>query len=106
MTFDPFGDFDARGYLRNTARAKDPKIVRQMEHASFTTSLDAAFAELAAQKTLSYEDVLATHKMLFDVVYPWAGQDRTITAPHLVVSKGNDKKVMFANPDDIRRAVD
>jgi cell filamentation protein len=106
VTFDPFGDFDARGYLRNTARAKDPKIVRQVEHASFTTSLDAAFAELAAQKTLSYEDVLATHKMLFDVVYPWAGQDRTTTAPHLVVSKGNDKKVMFANPDDIRRAVD
>jgi cell filamentation protein len=107
VTFDPFGDFGTRGYLRNTARAKDPKIVRQMEHASFTTSLDAAFAELAARKTLSYEDVLDTHRMLFDAVYPWAGQDRTTTAPHLVVSKGNDKKkVMFANPGDIRRAVD
>jgi len=50
VTFDPFGDFDARGYLRNTARAKDPKIVRQMEHASFTTSLDAALAELATRR--------------------------------------------------------
>jgi cell filamentation protein, protein adenylyltransferase len=107
VTFDPFGDFDTRGYLRNTARAKDPKIVRQMEHASFTTSLDAALAELATRKTLSYEDVLATHKMLFDVVYPWAGQDRTTTASHLVVSKGSDKKkVMFANPEDIQRTVE
>jgi hypothetical protein len=53
VTFDPFGDFDKRGYLRNVARAKDSKIVRQMEHSSFTTGLDAALAKLAAQKSLS-----------------------------------------------------
>lgn len=53
MTFDPFGDFDQRGYLRNVARTKDPKIVRQMEHSSFMTGLDAAFTKLAAQKRLS-----------------------------------------------------
>ena len=92
MTFDPFGDFDKRGYLRNVARTKDPKIVRQMEHSSFTTGLDAAFAKLAAQKRLSYDDVLATHKILFEAVYPWAGEDRLTNAPRLVVSKGNDKK--------------
>lgn len=35
------------------------------------------------------------------------GQDRLTTAPHLVVSKGNDKKkLLFANPQDIRLAVD
>lgn len=107
MTFDPFGDFDKRGYLRNVARTKDPKIVRQMEHSSFTTGLDAAFAKLAAQKRLSYDDVLATHKILFEAVYPWAGEDRLTNAPRLVVSKGNDKKkVLFAYPQDIRRAID
>lgn len=107
MTFDPFGDFETRGYLRNVARAKDAKIVRQMEHASFTTGLDAAFEKLAARKQLSYDDVLDTHKILFDAVYPWAGQDRMVTAPRLVVSKGSDRsKISFAYPQDIRRAVD
>ena len=107
MTFDPFGDFETRGYLRNVARTKDPKIVRQMEHASFTTGLDAAFAQLASQKQLSYDDVLNTHKILFEAVYPWAGQDRLTTAPNLVVSKGNDRdKISFAFPQDIRRAID
>ena len=92
MTFDPFGDYDRRGYLRNVARTKDRKIVRQMEHSSFTTGLDEAFAKLAARKRLSYDDILATHKILFEAVYPWAGEDRLTNAPRLVVSKGNDKK--------------
>jgi len=83
VTFDPFGDFETRGYLRNVARTKDSKIIRQMEHASFTTGLDAAFARLASQKQLSYDDVLGTHKILFEAVYPWAGQDRLTTAPRL-----------------------
>jgi cell filamentation protein len=107
VTFDPFGDFETRGYLRNVARTKDSKIVRQMEHASFTTGLDAAFARLASQKQLSYDDVLSTHKILFEAVYPWAGQDRLTTAPRLVVSKGNDRrKISFVYPQDIRRAID
>jgi cell filamentation protein len=107
VTFDPFGDFQTRGYLRNVARAKDKKIVRQMEHLSFTTGLDAAFAKLAARQALSYDDVLSTHKTLFEGVYPWAGEDRLSNAPRLVVSKGNDeKKIVFAYPQDIRRAVD
>lgn len=107
MTFDPFGDFETRGYLRNVARTKDMKIVRQMEHASFTTGLDAAFAKLASQKKLSYDDILGTHGILFEAVYPWAGQDRLTTAPRLVVSKGNDKgKISFAYPQDMRRAID
>jgi cell filamentation protein len=107
VTFDPFGDFETRGYLRNIARTKDSKIVRQMEHASFTTGLDEAFAKLASQQRLSYDDVLGTHKILFGAGYPWAGQDRLVTAPHLVVSKGDDRgKISFAYPQDIRRAID
>ena len=88
MTFDPFGDFATRGYLRNIAGEKDRAIVRQMEHAAFTTGLDAAFEALTKRKTLTYADVLATHRTLFDPVYPWAGDDRAKTAPGLAISKG------------------
>ncbi len=62
MTFDPFGDFATRGYLRNLAKAKDPDIVRRLQHNSFMTGLNDALAKLAAQERLGYGDVLATHK--------------------------------------------
>jgi cell filamentation protein len=103
VTFDPFGDFATRGYLRNIARTRDARIIRQLEHSSFTTGLDTAFANLAARKQLSYQDVLGTHKTLFEAVYPWAGEDRLTNAPGIAVSKGS---VLFARPDHIRRAID
>lgn len=103
MTFDPFGDFLTRGYLRNFANEKDLEIVRRLEHSSFTTGIDAAFTQLAQAKRLSYEHVLATHRTLFEAVYPWAGQDRTQTAPDIAVTRGD---VLFAHPADIRAAVD
>jgi cell filamentation protein len=103
VTFDPFGDFETRGYLPNIAGEKDPDIVRRLEHASFTTGIDAALERLAEIKQLSYADVLETHRILFEAVYPWAGQDRLTTAPDLAVSKGN---VLFARPEDIQRAVE
>jgi hypothetical protein len=46
VTFDPFGDFETRGYLRNFANEKDIEIVRRLEHTSFTTGIDAAIAHL------------------------------------------------------------
>ncbi len=103
MTFDPFGDFEAQGYLRNHEKEKDVDIVRRLEHASFVTGLDEAFAQLAKIKSLHYDHVLATHRVLFDAIYPWAGQDRTQTAPNIAVSKGD---VLFAHPGDIRHAID
>jgi cell filamentation protein len=103
VTFDPFGDFQTRGYLRNLVSEKDPDIVRRLEHYSFTTGIDDAFQQLAGIKNLSYEDVLGTHKILFEAVYPWAGQDRLQTAPGLAISRGT---VLFARPEAIRRAVD
>jgi cell filamentation protein, protein adenylyltransferase len=69
----------------------------RLEHTSFTTGIDAAFDRLATIKRLSYQDVLETHKILFEAVYPWAGQDRRVTAPDLAVSKGS---VLFARPED------
>jgi cell filamentation protein len=86
VTFDPFGDFKTRGYLRNLANEKDLEIVRRLEHTSFITGIDAAFDRFAAMKRLLYQDVLETHKILFEAVYPWAGQDRLVTAPDLAVS--------------------
>jgi cell filamentation protein len=103
VPFDPFGDFESRGYLRNIALEKDLGIVRRLEHVSFTTGLDDAFKHLSEIKQLTYQDVLDTHKTLFEAVYPWAGDDRAHNAPELAVSRGG---VLFAHPQDIRRAID
>lgn len=103
MTFDPFGDFETGGYLRNIAQEKNAAIVRRLEHASFTTGLDEAFAQLAKKNSLAYADVLATHKILFEAIYPWAGQDRAITSPDIAVSRGG---VLFAHPRFIQNAVE
>jgi cell filamentation protein len=67
------------------------------------TGLDEAFASLAQTKTLAYDDVLRTHGILFSAVYPWAGQDRTQTAPKLTIKKG---PVIFANAPEIRAAIE
>ena len=100
MTFDPFVDFETRGYLRNIAQEKDPAIVKRLEHASFTTGIDDAFAALEKRKALTYGDVLSTHKLLFEAMYPWAGQDRATTAPDIAVSRGG---VLFAHPKYIQK---
>jgi cell filamentation protein len=102
VTFDPFGDFEARGYLRNVAKVKDPAIVQRLQHNSFLTGIDAALAHLERQPTLVYSDVLHTHKTLFEGVFPWAGEDRLANASDLFVRKG---AVLFAHPKDIRTAV-
>jgi cell filamentation protein len=103
VTFDPFGDFETRGYLRNLAEEKDPAIVRRLEHASFTTGIDYAFAALQKKTVLTYADVLGTHKTLFEAMYPWAGQDRNQTAPDIAVKRGD---VLFAHPKSIQNAVE
>jgi cell filamentation protein len=101
VTFDPFGDFETQGYLRNLTKEKDLEIVRHLEHASFITGIDAALEHLTNRKRLSYPDLLETHRILFEAVYPWAGQDRHTTAPDLAISRG---PVLFAHPEDIQRA--
>jgi cell filamentation protein len=103
VTFDPFGDFATQGYLRNVEKEKNLDIVKRLEHASFTTGLDEAFTALGKSSELSYSDLLTTHHILFNAIYPWAGQDRLITAPRLSVRKG---AVIFANPSEIQPAVE
>jgi len=93
VTFDPFGDFETQGYLRNLSKEKDPEIVRRLEHASFITGIDAALQRLAKVKRLSYADVLETHRVLFEAIYPWAGQDRRTTAPTLQSARGRSSSL-------------
>ena len=95
MTFDPFGDFESRGYLRNLFGEKGPNIIKHLEHSAFLGGISEALQYLRAIRRFSYQDVLQTHKILFGDIYPWAGQDREQTAPEIAVSKG---RVLFAHP--------
>lgn len=61
MTFDPFGDYSTKGYLRNTQGLDETKVKR-LEHAAFRGSLDSALEYLNSRSTLTYEDVLQTHQ--------------------------------------------
>jgi cell filamentation protein len=103
VTFDPFNDFELRGYLRNLFGEKDSEIIRHLEHSSFVAGVDDALKRLSRVDHLSYRDVLDTHKALFGDLYPWAGQDRVQTAPDIAVSKGN---LLFAHPNDAKIAVE
>jgi cell filamentation protein len=76
-----FRDFETQGYLRNFEKEKDLAIVKRLEHVSFLTGIDDAFAALAKRKELGYGDVLQTHKTLFEAVYPWAGQETCSRKP-------------------------
>ncbi len=103
MSFDPFGDFETRGYLHNVFGEKNPNIIKHLEHSAFLAGAAEAFRHLSSVRRLSYEDVLKTHRILFGDIYPWAGQDRMQTAPGIAVSKG---PVLFAHPRDVRAAVE
>lgn len=100
--FDPFGDFETRGYLRNASGEKDPDIIRAAEHALFRAQLPTALTYLAKAKALEYEHFLGVHKILFEGLYEWAGQDRAAIAPMSAISKG---PVHFARPEECQRAV-
>lgn len=101
--FDPFKDFEQAGYLRNKFQEKDPEIVRHLEHTMFRAGLDDALVFLERLEEIRYQDFLEVHKILFQEFYPWAGQDRQITAPNCSVSKAG---TMFCHPRDARRGVE
>jgi cell filamentation protein len=102
LPFDPFGDFETCGYLRNTQALTDPESVKRLEHAAFLANLDDAIDMLRSREVIDYESFLEVHRILFHDFYPWAGQDRTATAPHLYISKG---VTHFAHGSDIREVV-
>lgn len=47
MTFDPFRDFEERGYLRNLYSSKDVTAVKALEQKSFKKNLNSAIDALA-----------------------------------------------------------
>lgn len=103
MPFDPFGDFDTAGYLRNRAGEKDLALVKRAEHQLFRAQLPTALEFLALRRRISYIDFQETHRILFSGLYPWAGQDRYDLFPNQAVRKGD---IYFCDPKDCRKAVD
>src|SRR5437773_1946601 len=95
--FDVFGDFEARGYLRNFAGLKDLNKVKRLEHRIFLKNLPDAMEYLKSVETITYQDVLYTHKILFQDLYPWAGQDRQATAPEVAVVRAG-RNDLFVHP--------
>ncbi|MBX8608487.1 Fic family protein [Pseudomonas cichorii] len=101
--FDPFKDFEDRGYLRNYEGEKDPNIVKRLEHSFFTANLSDAMTYLTSRRVIGYRDFLEVHRILFGDFYPWAGQDRMMVAPDIAISKAD---TLFCHPRDAQRAVD
>lgn len=100
--FNPFGDFETRGYLRNTFGEKDLDVVKKLEHNFFEANLVQAVQFLGQASALNYLVLLETHKRIFEGLYPWAGQDRMVLTPDKTVSKGS---ITFANPEEIETIV-
>ena len=101
--FDPFRDFATAGYLRNFAGEKDLRIVKRVEHELFRANLPDAVAFLATLSSIAYVDFLEVHRILFQGLYPWAGQDRRVVAPECAISKG---ETLFSHPASARLAVE
>jgi cell filamentation protein len=58
MIFDPFGDFDSQGYLRNVLGSKDILEVKSLEYASFQRNINRAMIALSAIEFIEYKHVL------------------------------------------------
>lgn len=101
--FDPFGDYETAGYLRNFQGEKDLEIVKVAEHDLFRAQLSSAMQYLSGCIRIDYENFLKVHEILFSGLYPWAGQDRAAVMPDRHVFKG---EVEFCHPLDCRRAVE
>jgi cell filamentation protein len=102
---DPFGDYETAGYLRNAFGEKDLARVGQIETANYEQEVLPALRYLASQPTLRYDHVLEVHRTIFSSLYPWAGEDRSINAPHIAIAKAG-YKTLFAHPADVRRAAE
>jgi cell filamentation protein len=53
--------------------------------------------------TLTYQHITEAHEALFTSVYPWAGQDRSVTAPDIAIAKAG-YSTLFAHPSDVQCA--
>jgi cell filamentation protein len=102
--FDVFGDCEARGYLRNFEGLKDLSKVKRVEHRIFLKNLSKAMEYLKGVETITYQDVLHTHEILFQDFYPWAGQDRQAIAPEVAIVRAG-RNDLFVHPRFTQSAV-
>ncbi len=86
--FDPFGDFQTAGYLRNVLALKDPKEIAAAQHNFFLAGLGDVVDFLSRRKTITYVDFCEVHRLFFGEFYPWAGQDRQSLGVGEFISKG------------------
>lgn len=102
---DPFGDYETAGYLRNVYGAKDLNIVGHLETAAFEQEILGTVRYLRRVPYLHYPHLTETHRQLFSSLYPWAGQDRSVTAPGIAIAKGG-YGTLFAHPAVCMRAAE
>ena len=100
MTFDPFGDFASRGYLRNSRGFKRTQAIKRFEHRKFEEKLELGQTQLRGCVSIGYQEFLQTHRILFGTVYPWAGQDRAALGLATPIFKG---RLHFAGAEQIER---
>ena len=102
--FDPFDDFDDKGYLQNALGLKDPADIKEAEHAQFLAQLTEAVEFLAGLEEITFEDFLKTHAILFGAFYPtWAGKSRASVLPDKNIDKGD---TIFCHPRMVQSAVE
>lgn len=103
--FDPFGDFESAGYLRNVERLKDADEIKLQEHLFFEANIEQAMDYLAGiRREISYADFLKVHGILFEEFYPWAGRDRCQLNVGRLVGKGEG--LQFEASELCQRAVE
>jgi len=105
LVLDPFGDYETAGYLRNHYQEKDLNLIGHLETAAFEQEIVHVVRSLRKAPSITYEHVTTTHQNLFQSVYPWAGQDRSTTAPTIAIVKAGSK-TLFAHPADVQRAAE
>jgi cell filamentation protein len=105
QVLDPFGDYESAGYLRNFYQEKNLRIVGHLETAAFEIGIHQTIRLLRRVPALDYENITETHRRLFGSLYPWAGEDRSVNAPHIAIAKGG-YNTLFAHPQDVRRAAE
>lgn len=102
---DPFGDYETSGYLRNVYGVQDLDLIGHLETAVFQQEVLGTVRYLRRVPALRYEHVTETHRQLFISLYPWAGQDRSVTAPTIAIAK-NGYNTLFSHPAACRLAAE
>ena len=104
MTFDPFGDYAVRGYLRNHHGLPRGDDLARLEFNNFRSVLPDLLSWLEDQP-VNYDTLLRLHEKMFANIYPWAGEDRSTTAPDIAITRGGEDQI-FCHPVGCRLAAD